>query len=97
METRKAAIRKFLSKYLRSYELEDEEDIFALGFVNSMIAIQLVDFLEKHFGVTVEEDDLDLDNFRSLGAMDRFVVAKLGGDPESTSVASVEDAETLND
>ncbi len=97
METRKAAIRSFLSRYLHSYDPEDEEDIFALGFVNSMIAIQLVDFLEKHFGVTVEEDDLDLDNFRSLAAMDRFVAGKLGQDPESTAGARVEDAETLND
>lgn len=97
METRKTALRRFLLSYLRSYDLQDEEDIFALGFVNSMIALQLVDFVEKNFGVTVDDDDLDLDNFRSLSAMDRFVARKVGNDPESATGAPVGDAQTLSD
>ena len=83
MESRKIAIRQFLARYLRNYDLQDDEDIFSLGFVNSMLAIQLVNFVEKNFGVEVEDEDLDLDNFRSLAAMDAFVERKSAGSAES--------------
>lgn len=82
MESRKAAIRQFLASYLRNYDLQDDEDIFSLGFVNSMLAIQLVNFVEKNFGIEVENEDLDLDNFRSLAAMDAFVERKSKGNAD---------------
>lgn len=77
MDERKASIRTFLSKYFRNHQLADDEDIFSLGFVNSLLAMQLVSFIEKDFGVTVEDDDLDLDNFRSVDRIDALVERKL--------------------
>ncbi len=76
MTTRKDAIRGFLRRFFRARELADDEDIFALGFVNSLLALQLVDFLEKEFGITVEDEDLDLDNFRTLESMDALIERK---------------------
>ncbi len=75
----KAKIRGFLTKFFRNRELGDDEDIFALGFVNSLLAIQLVSFVEKEFVVTIEDEDLDLDNFRSLNAIDSLVARKTAG------------------
>ena len=69
-------IREFLSRFFRSREIGIDDDIFALGFVNSLLAMQLVAFVEKEFGVRVEDDDLDLDNFRSIGAISRLVEKK---------------------
>ncbi|HXO41273.1 MAG TPA: acyl carrier protein [Thermoanaerobaculia bacterium] len=69
-------IKTFLSRFFRQHDLQPGEDIFALGFVNSLLAMQLVTFVEKQFGITVEEEDLDLDNFRSLAAMDALVERK---------------------
>lgn len=76
MEDRKAKIKQFLARFLRNHELQDDEDIFALGFVNSLLAMQLVQFVEKEFGITVEDEDLDLDNFRTLQAIDALVARK---------------------
>jgi len=76
MEERKSKIRQFLSRFFRSREIGDEEDIFELGFVNSLLAMQLVSFIEKEFGVAVEDEDLDLDNFRSIAALDALVERK---------------------
>jgi acyl carrier protein len=76
MEERKAKIREFLARFFRSREIGDDEDIFELGFVNSLLAMQLVSFVEKEFGVTVEDEDLDLDNFRSIAALDALVERK---------------------
>ena len=73
----KERIKEFLSRLMRNHDLKDDEDIFALGFINSLAALQLVQFMEKEFGITVEDEDLDLDNFRTLNSMDEFLERKL--------------------
>lgn len=78
MNDRKVAIRRFLSRFFNTHQLGDDEDIFSLGFVNSLLALQLVNFLEKEFGITVEDEDLELDNFRTLRCMDELVERKSG-------------------
>lgn len=77
MVNRKEKIKEFLSRFMRNHDLKDHEDVFALGFINSLVALQLVQFLEKEFGVQIEDEDLDLDNFRSLNSMDDLLERKL--------------------
>ncbi|MDX2531345.1 acyl carrier protein [Streptomyces europaeiscabiei] len=79
----KTKIGEYLSRFFPVQDLKDDDDIFQLGFVSSMFAIQLVSFVEHEFGLTIDNDDLELDNFRSVGALDAFVTRKL-----SASVAS---------
>jgi len=74
----KQRIRDFVSRFFRGHDLQDGEDIFASGFVNSMFAMQLVQFVESTFGVTVESDDLEIDNFRSIDAIVALVERKQG-------------------
>jgi acyl carrier protein len=42
-----------------------------------MFALQLVMFVEKQFGITVDSEDLELDNFRSLSAIAGLVERKV--------------------
>ena len=79
MDQTQAKIKEFLSRFFKNHDLQPEEDIFALGFVNSLLAMQLVAFVEKEFGVRVEDEDLDLDNFRSIQAISNLVARKGGG------------------
>jgi acyl carrier protein len=72
----KTKIREFVSRFVRGYALGDGEDIFATGFVNSMFAMQLVQFVETAFGVAVENEDLEIDNFRSVDAIAALVERK---------------------
>ncbi|HEX6373010.1 MAG TPA: phosphopantetheine-binding protein [Longimicrobium sp.] len=74
----KQQIRDFVSRFVRGHDLGDGEDIFATGFVNSMFAMQLVSFVETTFGITVESDDMDIDNFRSIDAISALVERKQG-------------------
>ena len=74
----KQQIRDFVSRFFRGHDLGDGEDMFASGFVNSMFAMQLVQFVETTFGITVESDDLDIDNFRSIDAIAALVERKQG-------------------
>jgi methoxymalonate biosynthesis acyl carrier protein len=76
MNQTQTQIKEFLSRFFKNHDLQPEEDIFALGFVNSLLAMQLVAFVEKEFGVRVEDEDLDLDNFRTIQAISNLVARK---------------------
>jgi methoxymalonate biosynthesis acyl carrier protein len=69
MQEVKTRIKNFLSEFFGDRQLQDDEDIFALGFINSMFAMQLVLFIEKEFQVQIEDDELDFENFRTIDAM----------------------------
>jgi len=78
MDQNQGKIKEFLSRFFKNHDLQPDEDIFALGFVNSLLAMQLVAFVEKEFGVQVGDEDLDLDNFRSITAISNLVARKQG-------------------
>lgn len=77
MEENKQKIRTFLARFFRKHEVSDEDDIFALGYVNSLFAMQLVMFLEKEFAIKVDNTDLNLNNFRTINAITGFIAHKL--------------------
>ncbi|VEP17553.1 D-alanyl carrier protein [Hyella patelloides LEGE 07179] len=72
----KAKINHFLADYFEDRQLQEDEDIFASGFINSMFAMQLVLFVEQEFEVTIEDDELDFDNFRTINAMANLLERK---------------------
>jgi acyl carrier protein len=59
----------FLSKFLRTSDIAPDTDLFAEGHVNSMFALQLVQFVERLFGIKVADEDLDIENFRTIEAI----------------------------
>lgn len=83
MDQTQTKIKEFLSRFFKSHDLQPDEDIFALGFVNSLLAMQLVAFVEKEFGIQVADEDLDLDNFRSINAISQLVARKNGAGAEA--------------
>jgi methoxymalonate biosynthesis acyl carrier protein len=72
----KTAIKRFLARFFQNYDLQDDEDIFALGFVNSLFAMQLVLFVESEFQISVDNEDLELDNFRTVNALTNLINRK---------------------
>ena len=74
-----AAVRGFLKTLCRVEGLGDDDDIFAGGFVNSLYLVQLLAFVQREFEVTLDEDDYDMANFRSLRAISDFVARKRAG------------------
>jgi len=70
------AILTFLEQFI-DVDVADDEDLFASGLVNSLFAMQLVLFVEKDFSIKVDNEDLDLDNFRSVSAISGFIQRKL--------------------
>lgn len=72
-------IRQFLGSLTAGFEIRDDDDLFAMSFLNSLAAMQLVSFVESTFQLTVTDDDLDLDNFRSVNCIAGLVIRKSGG------------------
>ncbi|MFL6125197.1 acyl carrier protein [Actinophytocola sp.] len=68
-----AEIREFIHGRYPTAELDDTEDIFSLGYVNSLFAMELVTFLENQFAIRIPNEELFLDNFRTIQAMTGLV------------------------
>ena len=50
-------LRQFMARSFEGRAVDDHDDIFALGFANSLFAMQLVAFVEREFGVEIGSDD----------------------------------------
>jgi methoxymalonate biosynthesis acyl carrier protein len=72
----KQTIVNFLSKYVPINSLGDDDNIFKTKAVNSLFAMQLVLFVEKEFGIQVENEDLEISNFESINALMALVTRK---------------------
>ncbi|OKI32050.1 hypothetical protein A6A25_26365 [Saccharothrix sp. CB00851] len=70
-------IRAFFVSALPESQLEPDQDYFALGLVNSLLALELVTYVEKSFAIQVDVEDLDLDHFRTMNRIAAFVRGKL--------------------
>ncbi|MBD3306790.1 acyl carrier protein [candidate division KSB3 bacterium] len=73
-------IRNFIESNLVVFEDEavfsDSDNIFELGFVNSLFAMQLLNYVQNEFGIVVEDDDIDIANFSSVDNIVRLIERK---------------------
>ncbi|MDG0871252.1 acyl carrier protein [Paenibacillus thiaminolyticus] len=72
-----AKIRGFIESNLVVFEDEavfsDDDNIFQMGFVNSLFAMKLLGYIEQEFGITVGNEDLDIANFSTLNNIVRLI------------------------
>lgn len=73
----KERIRDFIKSNVIAFDddltIEDDDNIFESGFVDSSVAMQLVIFVEEAFSVQVTDDDLDLVNFSTINRIVQFI------------------------
>ena len=78
---RKEKIRDFIICNLMAFddeiELADGDNIFQLGYINSLFAMKLLTFVESEFGITIENGEMDIKNFSSVNNIARLVELKL--------------------
>jgi methoxymalonate biosynthesis acyl carrier protein len=76
----KEKIRKFIEGNLVVFEDEaqfgDSDNIFEMGFVNSLFAMKLVNYIEGEFGIEVDNDDLEISNFSSVDRIADYILGK---------------------
>ena len=57
-------------------EIKDDDDLLAMGIVDSLGFVELVEEVQARFGVTVEDIEITEENFGSIAAIDVFVESK---------------------
>ena len=80
MDDVKERLRQFIvSNYLPGESvanLKDDTPLQTSGVLDSLATLGLVTFVEKEFGIAVADEDLDLDNFRSINAISGLIARK---------------------
>ena len=74
----KETVKRFILNSISLPNLDDDDNLFESGIVNSLFAVQLMTFIEQTFAIEVAMDDLDMENFKSLNATTAFVLQKNG-------------------
>ena len=76
-ESAAAAIREWLQENVTgNREVSDDEQLIENGVLTSLQTVELVMFLEDRFGVTVEDEELDEENFASVRTIAELVKGK---------------------
>jgi methoxymalonate biosynthesis acyl carrier protein len=72
-DTTTEQITGFITNRFPQAEITAAQDIFSLGYINSLFAMELVMFVEKTFAITIPNDELRIDNFRTAASMTELV------------------------
>lgn len=73
----RAAIRGWLQENVTgSRDIPDDYALIENGVLTSLQTVELVMFLEDRFGITVEDEELDEENFGSIDAITNLVAGK---------------------
>jgi acyl carrier protein len=54
----------------------DDDELVEAGIIDSTSVLELIEFLESHFGIEVTEAETVPGNFGSVSALTRFVASK---------------------
>ncbi len=73
MSSIKNKVMDFIKRYAKITEINEDENIFEMGFINSLFSIQLVLFIEKEFNIAVNNDDLGTDKFSTLNSICNYI------------------------
>ena len=57
-------------------EVADDEPLIENGVLTSLQTVELVMFLEERFGITIEDEEFDEENFGSIEAISELVASK---------------------
>ncbi|ASJ53836.1 phosphopantetheine-binding protein [Brevibacillus formosus] len=73
-------IREFILANLVVFDddvdFTNDDNIFELGFVNSLFAMKLVTFIESEFRLTIESDEMEISNFNTINNIVNFIQSK---------------------
>ncbi len=75
----KEQIRQFLYELLpngKSLNLLDDSPLRTSGIVDSMDMLRIVGFIEEKFGIQVETNEVDVDNFDRIDGIAAFIQRK---------------------
>lgn len=78
-EIRQFIIKKF--PLARKRQLEDSDALLEMGLLDSQGVLEVIDFIERTFSITVADEELIPENFQSIDRIVVFVEGKTGCKP----------------
>lgn len=79
--TMKAQIKQFIAAHFplaRNQDFGKDERLLESGIIDSLGVLELVNYLEQKFGISIEDAELIPENFQTLEQLSRFVQQKIG-------------------
>lgn len=80
MNNSRASIRTFIMDKFpqaKSKRVGDSEDLLQGGLIDSLGILEVVSFLERQFGIVVDDEELTPEHFKSIDALTAFADGKL--------------------
>lgn len=71
--TEKQKVEEFIKRYITKVNFDEDTDIFGLGVVNSLFAMQLVLFIEQNFDISVDNNDIGSEKFNSINSIVAYI------------------------
>ncbi|MCT4569550.1 phosphopantetheine-binding protein [Bacillus thuringiensis] len=68
-----------LNRRPNSTIVANDDNIFEKGYVNSLFAMQMLNFIETEFDIVVDNDELDIINFSTINNMVDLINKKKNG------------------
>ena len=69
----------------RKRQLANDDSLLESGIVDSLGTLEVVQYLEREFGIHVEDDEMLADHFDSVDAIAEFAIAKRSSMNEATT------------
>lgn len=60
----------------RKSQIHPEDDLLSEGILDSLGILQLVSFIEETFNVEIDDEDVVLENFMTISALQNFIESK---------------------
>jgi acyl carrier protein len=80
MDNIKEDLRQYiLSEFLpgeKASNLGDDTPLRTSGILDSVSTLKVVDFVEEHYGITIEAHEASVENFDSINSIAAFIESK---------------------
>lgn len=77
MNTIQHKILDFIGKSVNKNDLGLDVDFFENGMASSLLAMQIIMFIENEFNIKVENSEMKLDNFNTINNISKFIELKV--------------------
>ncbi len=75
----KQALARFIAEELlgdRTRDVGEDDDLLGGGLVDSLGMMSLIYFIEQELDLEVPPEDVTIENFLSIGTIDRYLAAR---------------------
>ena len=76
-EIKDKVLQFFKEKDIETESINDSDDILFSGVIDSFQIVELIGFLEDEFNIEFQDEDINEENFRTIGNVIELVTRKI--------------------